>query len=276
MTSAGAFREEYEDALQGFLLAGGEGQLRIAYELGRRAVAQEVSVLDLADAHHEALLAALTTPGGTGRTRQIVGAAGDFLREALSAFEMVQRGFRDARDGAANERHRSAMLRQLSDLLADGSLELDATESLEEMALLLAEQTRELCGGDACLVTFAGGVSAVSCDEEEPGWLALPADPAVRRLVDLVPSSGRSLRLDARGLSRHGAGAQAALASLPGPLRGWLAAPLTTLGGDRLGAIQLFSSSDHVLGERDEQMAVHLAQMASAALERRGWPTAIG
>jgi GAF domain-containing protein len=52
------------------------------------------------------------------------------------------------------------------------------------------------------------------------------------------------------------------------PLRGWLAASLTTLNGGELGAIQLFNKQDGGFTEDDEAAAVHLAQMASAAVER--------
>jgi GAF domain-containing protein len=90
-------------------------------------------------------------------------------------------------------------------------------------------------------------------------WLDLSA---VLRLVRL---SGGSVRMDGDDLAqlppfRSPAGER--------PLRGWLAASLTTLSGGELGAIQLFNKQDGVFTEDDEAAAVHLAQMASAAVER--------
>ncbi len=80
----------YADALRGYLLVGGEVRLTAAYELGRRAVAAGVTVLELSDLHHDALLGAM---GGAGDGRDAVAAGRDVLREALSAYEMVRRGF---------------------------------------------------------------------------------------------------------------------------------------------------------------------------------------
>lgn len=52
------------------------------------------------------------------------------------------------------------------------------------------------------------------------------------------------------------------------PLQGWLAASLTALDGSELGAIQLFHKQDGAFTGDDEAVLVHLAQMASAAVER--------
>ena len=52
------------------------------------------------------------------------------------------------------------------------------------------------------------------------------------------------------------------------PLKGWLAAALTALDGSELGAIQLFDKLDGSFTESDEAVLIHLAQMASAAVER--------
>ena len=52
------------------------------------------------------------------------------------------------------------------------------------------------------------------------------------------------------------------------PLRGWLAALLTTLDGSELGAIQLFDKQGGDFTIEDEAALVHLAQMTSAAVER--------
>ena len=282
MTEERAFKDAYDAALRAYVLAGGEAQLRIAYELGRQAVASELSVLELSDTHHDALIAALATLRDPESVGRVVGAGRDFFRESLSAYEMVQRGFRDARDGALMERRHAAMLRQLSDLLADGSLALDASGSLDEMALLLAEQARELCTGEACLVTVAAAdagreIGALAYDDDERGWQMLLDEPAVRRLPELAASDAKSLRLDGAELSSRVAFQRIAIASgLARSLRGWLVAPLASLDGVPLGAIQVFTTMDRAFGEADEQVAVHLAQLASAALERRGWLRARG
>jgi GAF domain-containing protein len=279
MTEVERFREAYAAGLRGYLLVGGEGQLRIAYELGRTAVERELGVLELADAHHEALVAAVRAEQGGDEIERVTRAAGDFLRESLSAFEMVQRGFHEAREGAITARHHAAMVRRLSDLLADGSLARDRVAFADELLVLLAEEARELVQARACLVTVAGATpgsspAGASWDDADAGWSELLAHPSVRALADLIPPHSRALRLSGDELSR--CPAMHALALVFPRAVSWrscLAAPLRTLDGCRLGAIQLFDKRGAGFSEADEDVVVHLAQMASAALERRGWTT---
>ena len=53
-----------------------------------------------------------------------------------------------------------------------------------------------------------------------------------------------------------------------GPLRGWLGASLSALDGSQLGAVQCFDKGEGQFSAEDESALVHLAQMASAAVER--------
>src|SRR5919198_3766185 len=57
--ASSSFRSGYADAFARYLAAGDESTLQAAYELGRDAVARDLSVLDLALVHHEALRSAL-------------------------------------------------------------------------------------------------------------------------------------------------------------------------------------------------------------------------
>jgi GAF domain len=279
MTEVERFREAYAAGLRGYLLVGGEGQLRIAYELGRTAVERELGVLELADAHHEALVAAVRAEQGGEEIERVTRAAGDFLRESLSAFEMVQRGFHEAREGAITARHHAAMVRRLSDLLADGSLARDRVAFADELLVLVAEEARELVEARACLVTVAGATpgsspAGASWDDADTGWPELLAHPSVRALAELIPPHSRALRLSGDELAR--CPAMHALALVFPRAVSWrscLAAPLRRLDGCRLGAIQLLDKWGAGFTEADEDVVVHLAQMASAALERRGWTT---
>ena len=63
---------------------------------------------------------------------------------------MVQRGIREVHEAAALERRQADLLRQLSNFLADASLALGASDSLEEMLQLVAEQARELTRAETC------------------------------------------------------------------------------------------------------------------------------
>jgi signal transduction histidine kinase len=99
-----ALARRYAAALHGFLDKGNEGALHEAYELGRAALADGVSLLDLALLHHEALAGLpVGTPVRTALARTEPAAL--FFAETLSPFEMTLLGFREAnqRLGAANE-----------------------------------------------------------------------------------------------------------------------------------------------------------------------------
>ena len=263
------FRAAYASALAGYLDDPGERSLRVAYELGREAVTRGLSVLDLAIAHQEALLTALAGAPGASEKQDLAAAAGDFLLESLSSFDMVQLGFREAREAAAHERRRSEMSRQLSTFLADASLALDASDSLEEMLRLVSEQARDLVDADCCLATVAAGdrpraTEAFSCTDARRwrGFLQWLDLFAVYRLIRL---KGGAVRMHGEEL----AGVPPIRIAFRGrPPRGWLAASLTALDGSELGAIQLFDKRDSGFSESDEAVVVHLAQMASAAVER--------
>jgi two-component system sensor histidine kinase UhpB len=83
----------YGDALASYLAQADERALGYAYELGRRAVANRVGVLEIARIHHEAL--ALRRSLGP-RSEQMLRRAGEFLAESLSTYEMANRGFHEA------------------------------------------------------------------------------------------------------------------------------------------------------------------------------------
>jgi hypothetical protein len=264
------FRTAYGSALADYLSDPTERSLRIAYELGREAVARQLSVLDLAVAHQEALSTALAGAAGSAETQRVARAAGDFFLEGLASFDMVQLGFREARQAAELERRQSEMARQLSTFLADASLALDASDSLEEMLRLVAEQARELVGADCCLATVAvegqpRTTEAASYTLADRRWTGFVQWLDLFAIYRLIRQNGGSVRVTDEDLGRlppfsNGAGGR--------PLRGWLAASLTALDGSELGAIQLFDKEDGGFTAGDEAVLVHLAQMASAAVER--------
>jgi hypothetical protein len=266
--TATGFGAAYESALAQYLRAPSETSLHAAYELGRDAVERHLSVLDLAVAHQEALQSALAEASEAADAQRMAHAAGDFFLEGLSTFEMVQRGFQEAREAAWLERRQTELSRQISSFLADASLALGAEDSLQEMLRLVAELARELVDADCCVATVTAegqprAAEAVS-HSDESRW------PAFVRWLDL----GATYRLlRARGGSLRLAGQE--LANLPhargadGPqVWGWLAASLTTLDGGELGAIQLFDKQGAAFTAEDEAALVHLAQMASAAVDR--------
>jgi Phosphoserine phosphatase RsbU, N-terminal domain/GAF domain len=268
-SGADRFETAYAAALGEYLLDPSEASLQVAYELGREAVSRQLSVLELAVAHQEALLPTLGCASDPAEAQEIARAAGDFFLESLSSFEMVQRGFSEARQAVLLGRRQTELSRQLSTFLADASLALDASDSLEEMLRLVAEQARELVGADCCVATVAteGHPRTAEAASHEPDrrwttfirWLDLIA------IYSLLRASGGSVRIGGEQLPRlapfhNSAGDR--------QLQGWLAASLTALDGTELGAIQLFDKQHGAFTGDDEAALVHLAQMASAAVER--------
>jgi hypothetical protein len=269
-TGTAPFQAAYASALADYMREPTERSLRIAYELGREAVSRQLSVLELAVAHQEALLSALVCAPDLPETQQVARAAGDFFLESLSSFEMVQRGFSEAREAASLERRQMELSRQLSSFLGDASLALDASDSLEEVLRLVAEQARELVDADCCVATVAVEgqprvAEAGSYSDSDRRWTGFVQWLDLFAIYRLLRVSGGSVRLagdELAGLPQFRA------ATSDRPLQGWLAASLTTLDGGELGAVQLFDKRAGEFTADDEAVLLHLAQMASAAVER--------
>ena len=272
---AAGYRSAYASAFAEYLAESAEPALRAAYELGREAVAKELSVLDLAAIHHDVLLSTLAECPTRPDMQRVSAAAGDFFLESLSAYEMVQRGYREAREAAIVETRQAAILRQLSGFLADTSLALHVGDSLEEMLQLVAEQARELIGAECCLASVTvddgprGAIEAVSLSAARAEAAADTATTSLFKVSSLIDSAAAPARMTADELARHPpAQIFARLTGSDGPLRGRLVARLGGLDGRELGAIHLF---DKLLGdftEVDEAVLLHLADMTSAAVER--------
>ncbi|MGN6871826.1 MAG: GAF domain-containing protein, partial [Solirubrobacteraceae bacterium] len=249
-----------------------EGALTRAYECGRSAVAQELSLLDLASAHQDVLIDSLRSSADSTSREDVIHAAGDFFLEAVSAFEVVRRALQDARETALIERRHATIVRQLSSFLADASLAFDASGSLDELLQLVAEHAREITGAERCAVRLmleenAPPSEALAADQHE-ATLGSQLDDLAALYRVLAPPSG-SLRMTAAELDHHRAdhalSEPAAGAWKP---RAWLASALTALDGRQLGLIQAFDRETGEFSELDEATLMQLAQMASAAVER--------
>jgi hypothetical protein len=97
------FRRDYAPAFLQYLSERGEPGRRAAYELGRRAIGEQLSVLDLARIHHGMLLEVLRTHRTSRELEHIAQAASEFLVEALAVFEMTQRGFAELLSAARSD-----------------------------------------------------------------------------------------------------------------------------------------------------------------------------
>jgi serine phosphatase RsbU (regulator of sigma subunit)/anti-sigma regulatory factor (Ser/Thr protein kinase) len=165
-----AFRSGYAAAFRGYLAGGGETGLESAYELGREAVAGELSLLDLAGIHHEVLADCLAS-APKDELERVARAGTDFFQESLSTFEMIQRGFGEAQETARLEQRHAAQLRGL----ADAALALNSTLSVEDMLALLGERAREIVGAER---------SSVSIAADGPGATRRNGERLVAPLID--------------------------------------------------------------------------------------------
>lgn len=93
---AGEMEAQYRRALRDYLAGAGEAALQRAHELGRRAMADGLGVLDVASMHHASLQAVWQQLPPDREGGRVMKQAGDFLAESLSPFEITHRGYQEA------------------------------------------------------------------------------------------------------------------------------------------------------------------------------------
>jgi hypothetical protein len=85
--------QNYTPAFLTFLNHPDEEALHSAYALGRAALSDNITLLDLVRTHHQVFGEILRTTTNPDDLTAIVNAAADFLVEALAPFEIARRGF---------------------------------------------------------------------------------------------------------------------------------------------------------------------------------------
>lgn len=117
-----------------------EAKLRQAYELGRRALTERKSLVELASIHHRVLQGLIREERDEKRQAILLRVSSNFLAECLSPYEMAHRGFQDA----------VAALRQLNETLEEEIKRIayavhdEAGQLLVAVHLALADLSREL------------------------------------------------------------------------------------------------------------------------------------
>ena len=92
MTSLDDLRRNYRVAFLRYLPRREEAPLAAAYEIGRAAVVNRLSLLDVAQVHHEVLLEVLKDVSPEHVLELAIGAS-EFFLEVLATYDMAQRGF---------------------------------------------------------------------------------------------------------------------------------------------------------------------------------------
>jgi len=92
MTTLAELERDYRAAFLRYLPRRDEAALHTGYELGRRAMTNGLSILDLAQVHHKVFLEVLrdTKPEDLA---QVANAASEFYVEVLATYDRTQRSF---------------------------------------------------------------------------------------------------------------------------------------------------------------------------------------
>lgn len=90
------FEMEYRSALRSYAVEGGEVALGQAYALGRRALDERLSAVELTSLHHQAVIALLGAAEIERPAEELIRVSAEFLAECVSPYEMAHRGFQDA------------------------------------------------------------------------------------------------------------------------------------------------------------------------------------
>lgn len=178
----------YAAALQDYLRQRDESCLHRAYELGRRAVREGQSILEMIELHQKASLQFVSRSASTAESARVLEASAIFLREAMSPYEMTNRAY-----GEAN-----AALQRLN-------------ETLEEEVKRLAHALHD----------DAGQLLAVAHLKLEDISHTLPADlreglQEVRRVLDQIEDQLRGLAHELRPPALEDQGLLPALQNLAG------------------------------------------------------------
>jgi len=107
-TSHREFIDLYTSALQAYLERVDEAALEEAYELGRRALAQDTSLLQMVALHREAFSQSLSRMSNVADIHEILRSSGKFLIESLTPYEMTISGYQETNTAlqASEERYR--------------------------------------------------------------------------------------------------------------------------------------------------------------------------
>lgn len=126
------FKADYRSALLDFLTTKCERSLGHAYEMGRCALADGMGILEVIEIHNEAFADHMSRLDAPATIANAWDSARRFLLEVLAAFEMVNRGFRDANTVLRHFNEAlEAEMKRVAHLLHDDTGQLIAAMHLE-------------------------------------------------------------------------------------------------------------------------------------------------
>jgi serine phosphatase RsbU (regulator of sigma subunit) len=263
MTQTLELQREYAEAFLRYARNKNEADLHSAYEFGRDAVHKQLNVLEVAAIHHDAFSSALRHVSSHEDIEELTSAASDFLSEALSAFEMVHRGYQEVRETALLEKQHADQLRRL----ASAFIEINSIHSVTSLLENATRCAREIVGVDCSLATIAAADASkdavwMTTKGESREWQDFAASPEGTRLGALVAGS-----ISGGRISSVARDPQQLKVTVEGRSVAWLGVALAGGSGRSLGSLQLLDKTRDRFSDTDCSILVQLAQMTALALD---------
>jgi signal transduction histidine kinase/GAF domain-containing protein len=186
-----------------------------------------------------------------------------YARQAANALDNA-RLYRRSLDTLAAERQRSAVLRSL----AEASLQINSTLTIDSLLRIITDQARQIVAARQAYTTLLPGGDpnqSITCTSIEQGEEASLFSAERSEMFMLACSLNRPVRITAD--TQVNLAWRTVIKSREAARAGWLAAPLLTRDGRNLGLIQLSRKIHGEFTEDDEAILIHLAHMASVAVD---------
>lgn len=186
-----------------------------------------------------------------------------YARQAANALDNA-RLYRRSLETLAAEQRRSAVLRSL----ADASLQINSALALDSLLRIITDQARKIVAARQAFTTLLPhGIrnESITCASVEEGRDALLFPPEHSGMFTLACSLNKPVRITSE--TQPGSTWRTMIKGGDAARDGWLAAPLLTRDGRNLGLIQLAQKINGDFTEDDEAILVHLAHMASVAVD---------
>jgi signal transduction histidine kinase/DNA-binding response OmpR family regulator len=159
--------------------------------------------------------------------------------------------------------------------LAAASLTINSTLALDKVLQFVTEQACEIIEAHQAAIhvivnsnDWASAITKVCLSDKYAQWRDYDEPSDGSGIYKLVCQMQRPMRLTQTELEAHPAWQRfGKAAQTHPPMRGWLCVPLVSRNGNNLGIIQLSDKYEDEFTEEDENIAVQLAQMATAAID---------
>jgi Stage II sporulation protein E (SpoIIE)/Phosphoserine phosphatase RsbU, N-terminal domain len=196
-TPRSRFEADYRAALVAYVEGPDEQGRSRAYDIGRRAVAAEMGLLELAGLHAQILRE--RPPGLDLSTPKAAVLATEFLAESLTTFDMAQRGYWEAQARARTESER----RVKGERLAEAYVAVTSSRALDERLADIGEWAARLVGAsraevDMVLTDEDDRAGDVGFEGADAGGATAPAPDAAGPDAIVLDIPGRFGRPVAR------------------------------------------------------------------------------